>query len=295
MVTPLPAHSQAKHPASPTLSLKVIASTGEKARKKKKVGGKSFLPTVRDDADAAALKAHEALSMDDLSPLMEKLSSEVMSSHIQKLVQVCVDNVGCLYFFFFFASAKGDFLQAFRESLFVFGKLLDLENRAAKFEPMIKSLSAENEMFKNKVAILTVEIENDKDVVALEKSLQVEKDFYKLKDKQIGDLKLKLQKAGAIAVGEFKDSDEYSDELCRYYVEGFDLLRKQMAKHHPDLDLSGLVMGDVEKEQQWTTFFMLGCVQIILYDDVSYAKTTFYTQLVFEQFFIFSCVGTIFQ
>ena len=46
VVTPFPAHSQAKHPASPTLSLEVIASTGEKARKKKKkVGGKSFLPT----------------------------------------------------------------------------------------------------------------------------------------------------------------------------------------------------------------------------------------------------------
>ena len=48
--------------------------------------------------------------MDDLSPLMAKSSSEVMSSHIQKLVQVCVNNVGCLYFFLFFASAKGDFL-----------------------------------------------------------------------------------------------------------------------------------------------------------------------------------------
>ena len=59
----------------------------------------------------------------------------------------------------------------------------------ATSEPMIKSLSVENETFKNKVAILAVEIENDKErVVALEKSLQVEKDFYKLKDKQIGDL-----------------------------------------------------------------------------------------------------------
>ena len=47
---------------------------------------------------------------------------------------------------------------------------------------------------------------------------------------------------------DFKDSDEYSDELCGYYVEGFDLLRKWMAKHHPDLDLSGLVMDDVEKQ-----------------------------------------------
>ena len=40
----------------------------------------------------------------------------------------------------------------------------------------------------------------------------------------------------------------YSDKLCGYYVEGFDLLRKWMAKHHPNLDLFGLVIGDVEKE-----------------------------------------------
>ena len=129
--------------------------------------------------------------------------------------------------------------------MFVFGKLLDLEKRLATFKPMIKSLSAENETFKNKVVILTVKVENDKErVVALVKSLQVEKDFCKLKDKQIGDLGLKLQKARATAMKEFKNSDE----LCGYNVEGFDLLWKWMAKHHLDLDLSGLDMGDVEKE-----------------------------------------------
>ena len=116
-------------------------------------------------------------------------------------------------------------------------------------EPMIKSLSIKNEMLKNKVAILAVEAENDKEhVVALKKSLQVEKDFCKLKDKQIGDLELKLQKAGAMTMQEFKDYDEYSNKLCGYYVEGFDLLRKWMAKHHPDLDLFGLIIGDVKKE-----------------------------------------------
>ena len=63
----------------------------------------------------------------------------------------------------------------------------------ASSEPVVKSLSAENETLKNKVAILTVEAENDKERVAfLEKSLQVEKDFCKLKGKQIGDLELKL-------------------------------------------------------------------------------------------------------
>ena len=92
----------------------------------------------------------------------------------------------------------------------------------ATSELVIKSLFAENEMFKNKVAILTIEVENDKErVTVLEKSLQVENDFYKLKDKQISDLELKLQTAGAMAVKDFKDSDEYFDELCGYYVEGF--------------------------------------------------------------------------
>ena len=66
----------------------------------------------------AALKAHEVLSVDKLSPLMGKSSSKVMSSHIQKLVQVCV--VGCIYFFFslallllreIFVGFGGDFVR----------------------------------------------------------------------------------------------------------------------------------------------------------------------------------------
>ena len=116
-------------------------------------------------------------------------------------------------------------------------------------EPLIKSLSTENETFKNKVVILAAEAENDKERVAtLEKSLQVEKDFCKLKDKQIGDLELKLPNFGATAVQDFKDFDEYSEELCKYYMEGFDLLMKWMAKHHPGLELSGLAVDNVEKK-----------------------------------------------
>ena len=98
VMTPPLAHSPAKCPASLTSSLEVIASR-EETKKKKKVAGKSFLLTFWDNADVAALKAHEALSMDDLSPLMAKSSSEVMLSHIQKLVQLYFDNVGCFVFF----------------------------------------------------------------------------------------------------------------------------------------------------------------------------------------------------
>ena len=42
----------------------------------------------------------------------------------------------------------------------------------ATVEPMIKSLFVENETLKNKVVILTIKVENDKErVAALEKSL----------------------------------------------------------------------------------------------------------------------------
>ena len=80
--------------------------------------------------------------------------------------------------------------------MFVFGKLLDLKKKVAIAEPMIKSLFAKNETLKNKVSILTVKAENDKErVAALEKSLQMEKEFSKLKDKQIHDLQFKLKKS----------------------------------------------------------------------------------------------------
>ena len=128
---------------------------------------------------------------------------------------------------------------------------MNLKKKVATSKPLVKSLSAENEMLKNKVVILTAEAENDKERMAtLEKSLRVKKDFCKPKDKQINDLELelKLENVEATTVQDFKDSDECSDDLCKYYVEGFDLLVEWMAKHHPSLDLSSLAVDDVEKE-----------------------------------------------
>ena len=58
IVTPPFTHSPAMRPASPTLSLEVIAfieeKTKKKKKKKKKIAGKSFLPTFWDDVVTAA-------------------------------------------------------------------------------------------------------------------------------------------------------------------------------------------------------------------------------------------------
>ena len=93
VVTPPFAHSPVKRPPSPTSSLEVIVSSEGGA------GRKSVSKSFQDDANATALKAYGVLSMDYLNPLMVKLSSDVMSSHIQKLVQVCSDDKGCFFSF----------------------------------------------------------------------------------------------------------------------------------------------------------------------------------------------------
>ena len=79
-------------------------------------------------------------------------------------------------------------------------------------------------------------------------SIDTEKYFSKLKDKQIDEALLKVEKADSKAVEKFKASDEYSDKLCDYYLEGFNLFCKYLAKHHPELDFSKLDMEAIEKE-----------------------------------------------
>nr|POE48542.1 hypothetical protein CFP56_68279 [Quercus suber] len=79
-------------------------------------------------------------------------------------------------------------------------------------------------------------------------SIDIEKDFSKLKDKQIDEALSKVEKVGLEAVVKFKALDEYLNKLCDYYVEGFDLFRKYLVKHHPKLDFSKLDMKAVKNE-----------------------------------------------
>ena len=57
----------------------------------------------------------------------------------------------------------------------------------------------------------------------LERKVNTEKAFSKLKDKLINDAQLKIQKVSLEAVEKFKKSNKYSNKLCDYYVDGFEL------------------------------------------------------------------------
>ena len=112
----------------------------------------------------------------------------------------------------------------------------------------MESLSFENKSLKGQVSALLNKAKKDKDrLKTLEKSIDIEKAFSTMKDKQIDEALLKVQKVSLEAMEKFKVSDEYLDKLCNYYVEGFELFQKYLAKH-PSLDFSKLDMEAVEKE-----------------------------------------------
>ena len=73
-----------RHPTSSTSSLEMITPTNEVARSKGR--NRAIVGTFRDDANCAIAKAHDAISVEELKPLMTKPSNELMLSHIQKIM-----------------------------------------------------------------------------------------------------------------------------------------------------------------------------------------------------------------
>lgn len=84
MVTLPIAKSKPQCPASPASSLELItpSDSGSKAKGKGKAPTCSFW----EDVGAAVLKAHEAISINKLSPLGVRLSYELMFSHVHKIM-----------------------------------------------------------------------------------------------------------------------------------------------------------------------------------------------------------------
>ena len=135
------------------------------------------------------------------------------------------------------------------KSLYISRKYLDYEEKYVVAKSKVESLFVENELLKSQIFALAEESRKDKErLKTLEKILDTEKAFSRLKDKQIDEALLKVEKASSEVVEKYKASDEYSDKLCDYYVEGFDLFHKYLAKHHLELDFSMLDMEEVERE-----------------------------------------------
>jgi len=135
------------------------------------------------------------------------------------------------------------------ESLYLLGKYLAYEKKLVSSLSQVESLSSKNALLKEKFSSLEGEAkETQEHLKALDKDVSTEKTFFGLKDKQIEEALARIPKVGAEVIKKFMDSDEYSNKLCDYYVEGFDLFCKYLAKHHLELDFSKLDMEEVERE-----------------------------------------------
>ena len=133
--------------------------------------------------------------------------------------------------------------------MYIFEKYLDYDKKLVKAQSRIASLSVKNESLMIQISAFAGEDKKDKDLLkTLEKNIDTQKAFSKLKDKQIDVALMKVEKASFEAVKRFKASDGFLDKLCEYYADGFELFRKYLAKHHPELDFSQLDMEEVEKE-----------------------------------------------
>ena len=100
MVTSPVSNSVSHRLALPTSSLELItpSNRSSKANGRDKVSMGSFW----EDAGAAILKAHEAISVDNLQPLGVKSSHELMSSHVHRVMKVRVRNCVCVRIFSWF-------------------------------------------------------------------------------------------------------------------------------------------------------------------------------------------------
>ena len=153
----------------------------------------------------------------------------------------------CLSIDFFFLTYL--LLQVLEESLYISRKYLDYDKKLVEAQSGIASLFAENESPTIQIFAFANKAKKDKDhLKLLEKNINFEKAFSKLKDKQIDEALIKVEKAGFEAVEKFKASNGFSNKLREYYVDCFELFRKYLAKHHPELDFTQLDMEEVEKE-----------------------------------------------
>ena len=103
-----------QRPTSPTLSLELIAPFDEVVKTQRR--DKVVLDTFWDNVDAAVLKAHNAISVEDLKPLVTRTSQQLMSSHVHKVMQVSF-LFPCLKFLL--APSLFSFFFFFNSSLFV--------------------------------------------------------------------------------------------------------------------------------------------------------------------------------
>ena len=85
-------------------------------------------------------------------------------------------------------------------------------------------------------------------IKTLIEELNAEKLLVKQRDEQLAAFSQKMKSAVAKAVHTFQLTEEYNAILFGWYFKGFELLRRYLIKHGPEIDLEDLDFEAVDKE-----------------------------------------------
>ena len=85
-------------------------------------------------------------------------------------------------------------------------------------------------------------------IKTLTEELNAEKPLVKQRDEQLAAFSQKMKSTVAKAVHTFQLTEEYNAILFGWYFKGFELLRRYLIKHGPEIDLEDLDFEAVDKE-----------------------------------------------
>jgi Skp family chaperone for outer membrane proteins len=189
------------------------------------------VPTLPKDASLALRRAKSVVTKDDIDEYAKLNTDVVKRALAHSLMKV--------FFFFFFA-----FLQGLTEVMVIANRCMLWEDGLVKLKAQMSEAAEANQTLMTVSNDLTQERDRKENELTLLRGDMAAKDaeLKKVLDenvritKRLRELTDQVGTIKASVVEEFKSSEAYDDNNTKYFLAGFELLRKKAKEKYPDLD-----------------------------------------------------------
>ena len=123
------------------------------------------------------------------------------------------------------------------------------EEKVVMATSKVEALEAEASSLRKDLIVAMDENNSSKEKIkTLTEELDAEKQLVKQKDELLAAASQKMNNIVAKADYAFQTTEEYNTILFGWYFKGFELLRRYLVKHGPEVDLEDLDFEAVDKE-----------------------------------------------
>ena len=123
------------------------------------------------------------------------------------------------------------------------------EEKVVMATSKVEALEAEASSLRKDLIVAMDENNSSKEKIkTLTEELDAEKQLVKQKDELLAAASQKMNNIVAKADYAFQTTEEYNAILFGWYFKGFELLRRYLVKHGPEVDLEDLDFEAVDKE-----------------------------------------------